>query len=173
MRISRGTAFLLAMIAAAPAFAAELKPVRPDYKREQILVDSAKLEAAGEMAYLAFPDLVWVDKEHILVSYKRGRSHALDPGAVLEAIRFNTRTESVVWRRVLGGEEGLIYQMGEWIEFPSGRIGSFADVQRVVKDRGANHHHRTGSYCAGRTTWPHTFSRWRTAPSTRGIRLYL
>ncbi len=135
---------LFFLLATATAFAGEPEPVVPEHKVQQTLVDSERLAAAGEQPYLAFPTLVRIDDRNVLISYKRGRSHALDPGAVLEIVRFNTRTKEVGAREVLGTDENLIYQMGEWIEFPSGRIGLFADVQRVAQDGGRNRHHRTG-----------------------------
>ena len=157
MRIHGVVPFLLACFALT-SWAAEPERERPDDKRQQILVDSQELVAADEMAYLAFPALVRVGDEEILVSYKRGRSHARDPGAVLEVIRFDTQTNQVTWRGVVGADEGLVYQMGEWIEFPSGRIGLYADVQRVVEDGGANRHHRTGTYWARTDDGGQTFS---------------
>lgn len=135
---------LFLLLAMATAFAGEPEPVVPEHKVEQTLVDSEQLAAADEQPYLAFPTLVRIDDRNVLISYKRGRSHALDPGAVLEIVRFNAHTKEVGAREVLGADEKLIYQMGEWVEFPSGRIGLYADVQRVAEDRGRNRHHRTG-----------------------------
>lgn len=135
---------LFFLVAAATAWASELEPVVPEHKVEQMLVDSEQLAAAGEQPYLAFPTLVRIDAQNILISYKRGRRHALDPGAVMEIVRFHPETNEVGSREVLGADDERIYQMGEWIEFPSGRIGLYADVQRVAQDGGRNRHHRTG-----------------------------
>jgi hypothetical protein len=49
--------------------------------------------------------------------------------------------------------------MGEWVRFPNGRIGLYADVQRVAQDGARNRHHRTGvQWCksddGGRTFGP-------------------
>ena len=141
---------------AALGSAAELERVVPQNKSEQTLVDSAALAAAGEPAYLAFPTLVRLDEREILVSYKRGRAHALDTGAQLEVLRFDIRAKEVASQKFSVGEDGKIYQMGEWIEFPSGRIGLFADVQQVVPDGKRNRHHRTGA------TWCVSDDRGRT-----------
>ncbi len=134
----------LLITATCPAISAEIEPERPNYKREQILLDSADFVKKDEMPYLAFPALIRINKQEVLISYKRGRSHALDNGAVTEVIRFNTETNKIVSRQIIGGEPDQIYQMGEWIAFPNGSIGNFVDVQQGVLDNGKTRHHRIG-----------------------------
>ncbi len=157
MSLSLKTILCLLFVAAS-TFAGELEMVVPEQKNEQTLIDSEQLAGAGEEAYLAFPTIVRLDERDILVSYKRGRSHALDPGAKLEVTRFNTQTHEVGKRQVVGVDDGLIYQMGEWVEFPNGRIGLYADVQRVAREGGRNRHYRTGVQWCGSDDRGRTFS---------------
>lgn len=139
------TLTVLALLLPSAGAAAAVEPERPVRRGEQTVLRAESFVNAGEMAYLAFPSLIRIGEDEVLISYKRGRSHALDPGAVLEAIRFNTADHRVVWRKVLASDRELIQQMGEWIRFSGGRIGNFVDVQRVVVDQGANRHHRAGT----------------------------
>src|SRR5687767_8640810 len=53
--------------------------VVPTYKKTQVLVAAA---SQGEWPYLAFPAILDMG-EDVLVSYKRGKSHAYDLGAGL------------------------------------------------------------------------------------------
>ncbi len=152
-----------------PAISAEIEPERPNYKREQMLLDSAEFVKKDEMPYLAFPALIRINKQEVLISYKRGRSHALDNGAVTEVIRFNTITNKIVSRQIIGGESDQIYQMGEWIAFPNGSIGNFVDVQQGVMDKGKTRHHRIGIRRAGSGDGGKTFTPMKRVGSVDGV----
>src|SRR5688572_19276966 len=65
--------------------------VVPEYKKTQVLVAAS---SQGEWPYLAFPALVDLG-DNVLVSYKRGKSHAYDLGAGLDLIRINKATQAV------------------------------------------------------------------------------
>ncbi len=134
----------LMLFSATAAVYADPKPERPAYKHEQVILNPDQFTNDKQMAYLAFPAVLQLSPQELLISYKRGRSHASDPGAVLEMIRFNTETAQVTQRKIIGEQQPLIFQMGEWVQFPQGRIGNFVDVQKVVKARKRNH--RTGVY---------------------------
>ena len=162
-------ALLTAVICPGMVAGTEPEPERPEYRREQLVLDSSEFAKAGEMAYLAFPALIRVGEEEVLISYKRGKSHALDPGAVIEALRFNTENNEVVSREVLGGDPELIFQMGEWIAFPNGRIGNFVDVQRVVMDKGKKRHHRVGTYWCSSEDGGRTFSSMKRLGKIEGV----
>lgn len=168
LNIKRALAALL-IAAICPAIAAELEVERPKYKRGQIILDSSDLVKADEMAYLAFPALIRINEQEVLISYKRGRSHALDAGAVMEMIRFNTESNKIVSRRIIGGESDQIYQMGEWITFPNGNIGNFVDVQRGTLDKGKTRHHRTGFRWANSEDRGETFSPMKRMGKVDGV----
>lgn len=125
-----------------------LKVEVPSFRSEQVLLDSQQFAAAGEMAYAAFPDLVRLSPQQVLISYKRGRSHASDPGAVLEVLTLNAESHQVSARRVIGSDPQQIYQMGEWIEFPDGSLATMVDLQHVVEERGRRQNRRTGIVCS-------------------------
>ena len=158
-------ALLLALVT--PAVSADPKPERPPYKREQVILSPEQFAAEKQMSYLAFPAILRRNPQEILISYKRGRSHANDPGAVLEMIRFNTETNQIIERKILGEQQPLIFQMGEWIQFPQGRIGNIVDVQQITQDRKRNH--RTGSYWTFSDDRGQTFSPMQKLGTVDGI----
>ncbi|MFI4873772.1 MAG: sialidase family protein [Blastopirellula sp. JB062] len=136
---------------------------------EQILLDSKSFVANDENAYLAFPTLIKTDDGDVLISYKRGRTHAQDSGAPLEMIRFDPIGNQIVSRQFLGSDPQLIFQMGEWIRFPSGRIGNFVDMQKMVPDRGKKQHHRIGVYYAVSDDEGKTFTTMRPLDAVDGV----
>lgn len=97
----------------------------PIHKEQQIVASAAD---SGAWPYLAFPALL--DRgEEILVSYKRARSHAQDPGAALDLLRLDPISGRASGRRALAQLDGHIMQMGEWVRFPNGDIANYIDAQ--------------------------------------------
>src|SRR5690554_6948182 len=76
---------------------------------EQVILDADSFVDAGEMAYLAFPAMIAGGQDEVLISYKRGRAHANDAGALLEVVRFNTAENRIESREAIGGEPKLIF----------------------------------------------------------------
>ena len=95
------------------------------YKKIEVLADGS----ASAQPYLAFPAVLDLGKD-ILVSYKRGRSHAGDPDAVLEMMRIDGKTGRGHEPKTLAHVEGKIMQMGEWVRFPNGDIATYIDAQQ-------------------------------------------
>ncbi|QDS89094.1 hypothetical protein EC9_32910 [Rosistilla ulvae] len=129
-----------------PAFVCgeEIPFKTPTVFTEQIILGADEFTAKNENAYLAFPAIVRGDEDHVLISYKRGRSHANDTGAPLEVARFNVVTNEIESRKIVSDDPSLIYQMGEWLRFSDGSLGNFVDVQKVVVDQGKRANHRVG-----------------------------
>jgi hypothetical protein len=144
---SRSLAALAAFLGLWPCLASAQAAVVPAHKSSHTLATSAE---TPDTPYLAFPALVRIDGE-ILVSFKRGRSHAGDPGAVLDLLRLDAATGGVKARSTLAQLEGQIMQMGEWVRFPNGDVANFIDAQRKEAPT------RTGLRVVRSTDGGHTF----------------
>jgi hypothetical protein len=89
------------------------------------------------MDYLGFPSLVPSGNNQIMLSYKRGTDHGWDPGAVLEIIRFDLQTGRAIQDPIQLGIPDRIMEMGEWVRFPNGTLGTFIDAQRTDEKKSA------------------------------------
>ena len=118
-------ALIVGIILCASAALAQSVTV-PVYKSTQKLVAS---QATPETPYLAFPALLELENE-VLVSFKRGRSHAADRGAVLDFLILDRDTSKVKAHTRLAAIDEHIMQMGEWVRFPNGDIANYIDAQR-------------------------------------------
>ena len=105
-------------------------PSSPLFIKEEALV-SYRGEETNH--YVAFPAIVPVNEDEILISYKRGNAHARDIGAVLEVIHFNLESGKRTREPIQLGIPNTIMQMGEWIRFPDGSLRTYIDAQ-IVED---------------------------------------
>jgi hypothetical protein len=131
--VSRLPAALPPLLAAATlataAFAVEVVERVPRFRESQVIVASAD---AADWRYLAFPALH--DRgDEILVSFKRARSHAQDPGAALDLVRLDPATGRASGRRTIAQLDGHIMQMGEWVRFANGDLANYIDAQTPGK----------------------------------------
>jgi hypothetical protein len=111
------------LLLAAPGPAADRAPAP---LTRQVIVAAAD---SGEWPYLAFPALLDRGRE-VLVSYKRARAHAQDPGAALDLVRLEPATGRATGLPVtLARLDGHIMQMGEWVQFANGEIANYIDAQ--------------------------------------------
>jgi len=119
--------FPLSIIAADPTTTI---PATPQYRIEETIVS---YRGTGTKDYLAFPTIVESGDHEILLSYKRGNAHVNDIGAVLEIIRVDLKSGRAIQDPIQLGIPGEIMQMGEWIRFPNGTLGTYIDAQIVVE----------------------------------------
>ncbi len=103
-------------------------PPAPHYRIEETLVS---YRDSGPNDYLAFPAIIPSGDNQIMLSYKRGKSHARDPGAELEIIRFDLESGEAIQDTIRIGMPNAIMQMGEWIRFPDGTLGTYIDAQKI------------------------------------------
>jgi len=101
-----------------------LEPLVPKTKSTHHL---ALVPAQADKVYLAFPSLLVLEDE-VLISCKRGRAHARDPGAVLDLIRLDRASGQVRATETLAAHPDMTIQMGEWVRFPNGDIANYSDV---------------------------------------------
>ncbi len=136
--IPRTLIFLIAPIAALNASAQTFEPVSPAFRIEETI---ASYRGADSLDYLAFPAIVRASETEVLISYKRGRSHARDLGASLEIIRVDLGSGDTIQSPIQLGIPNEIMQMGEWIRFPDGSLATYIDAQTVDAK---GQHTRTG-----------------------------
>jgi hypothetical protein len=126
-----------------------LDPLVPKAKSVHRLVP---LPAQDGPLYPAFPAIIALHDE-VLISCKHGRSHAGDPGAVLDLIRLDRASHEVRAWQTLAADPAMTLQMGEWVRFPNGDIANYIDAY----DAGAKL--RSGMGAVRSTDGGRTFSR--------------
>lgn len=114
------------------------EPLYPRYSLTQTLVSSSDYDSAN---YLAFPSMLRLNEEEILISFKRGTKHGGDREAAQEMIHFNTKVNLILGQGVLAHDSGIVHQMGEWVRFPDNSIHFYIDSQNTGDD---NRHYRAG-----------------------------
>lgn len=107
------------------------EPHAPEYKIEEALVS---YRGSNGSDYLAFPSIIASGENEILISYKRGRSHAKDLGAELEIQRLDLKSGLFKQTPIRLGMPDTIMQMGEWARFPNGTLATYIDAQIVDDD---------------------------------------
>lgn len=126
----RNVTSIAIVVASLSLFGSE--PQAPEYKIEEILVSYRGTESSD---YLAFPSIVRSGDNEILISYKRGQSHARDLGAELEILRIDLESGRSSQPPIRLGMPDTIMQMGEWVRFPNGTLGTYIDAQ-IVDEKG-------------------------------------
>ncbi|MCB1124697.1 MAG: glycoside hydrolase, partial [Verrucomicrobiae bacterium] len=125
---------LLCLTILSSLLAAEELPLTPRFRIEETI---QSYRGTGTMDYLGFPAIVSSGKDEILLSYKRGTDHGWDPGAVLEIVRFDLHSGKIIQKPIQLGIPDCIMEMGEWVRFPDGTLGTYIDAQRTNADRDA------------------------------------
>lgn len=125
------TLFPLRLIAAEPTVTI---PPTPQYRIEETIVS---YRGTGTMDYLGFPAIVPSGENEIMLSYKRGTDHGWDPGAQLEIIRFDLKSGRAIQDPIQLGIPDMIMEMGEWVRFPDGTLGTFIDAQKTDEKKSA------------------------------------
>ncbi len=113
-------------------------PLVPAFRNEHVV---ASYRGKLKNDYVSFPAVLRTGENEILLSYKRGYSHAFDPGATLEFVRYDLESGETLQGPTRIGMVDRVMQMGEWIRFPNGTIGTFIDAQKINEK---NEHIRIG-----------------------------
>ena len=90
---------------------------------------------------MAFPAILRLNPDEVLVSFKRGTQHGGGKEARLDMMHFDTKNNVIIERKNLASDPELIHQMGEWVEFPDGSIKLYIDSQHSGHDKD---NYRTG-----------------------------
>ncbi len=99
-------------------------PFVPVYKSTHVLAAAKDMK---DMPYLAFPAVLDFG-EQVLVSFKRGRSHAGDMDATLDLLRIDKASGRKLAHDTMASLQGEIMQMGEWVRFSNGDVANYIDA---------------------------------------------
>ena len=113
-------------------------PTIPRYRIEETI---ASYRGTGTQDYLAFPAITPSGDNEIMISHKRGKAHVNDLGAVLEILRFDLESGRPLQEPIQLAIPDEVMQMGEWVRFPNGTLGTYIDALTVDEE---GKHIRTG-----------------------------
>lgn len=97
----------------------------PEYMDEQLLADGSN------STYLAFPSILKLSDEKVLIAYKATTAH-MDVEADLDIIVYNPTTKQVVSKTTIDATVGEAAQNPELLQMPNGDLVIYLDVQRVT-----------------------------------------
>ena len=103
----------------------ELEKYVPEYCDIQLLADGSA------STYLAFPSILKLSDERVIIAYKASTAH-MDVEAELDLIVFNPTTKQIISKTTIDGTVGEAAQNVELIQTPNGDIVAYIDVQRVT-----------------------------------------
>lgn len=135
----------------------------PQTVTSQLLVAHQNLTGKN---YLAFPTLLRLDDEKVLIAFKRGTSHGSDVDADSDAIVFNTVTNQTIDHFTLGSLPGKKFQLTLPMKTPDGKIRLYADMQHQGQD---DRNYRIGMYHAELVPGKKTTTAWQKLPETDGV----
>ena len=130
----RSILLALAILPIPSLFSEEPSSTIPLYRIEETIVS---YRGTGTMDYLGFPAIAPSGQNENMLSYKRGTDHGWDPGAVLEIIRFDLESGQAIQDPIHLGIPDRIMEMGEWVRFPYGTLGTYIDAQKTNDQRQA------------------------------------
>lgn len=115
--------------------------------------------------YLAFPALLRLSDDQVLITFKRGTSHGSDKEADCDLITFNTVSNKIVQHQTLGSIPDKKFQLTVPVRLASGEIRYYTDMQNQGQDN-KNYRegmHYTEAYVAGKAP------KWRKLDLIGGI----
>lgn len=99
-------------------------------KRRQVLVGNAGNAGGEQPRYYAFPTLVQRRDGTILIAYKNGVKHMLDPEASLDTLILDPASGAIVSRQTVDRTPGWIHQNPELVRMPDGSLFLYDDIQK-------------------------------------------
>lgn len=120
----------------------------------------------AEKNYLAFPALLRLDEEKVLITFKRGTAHGSDKEADCDALVFNTRTNRVIDHLKLGAIANKKFQLTVPVKTADGVIRLYTDMQNQGQD---NKNYREGMHYSSLAPDDRTTKEWKKLPEINGI----
>lgn len=137
--------------------------ITPETKASQMLMSHKEL---AEKQYLAFPALVTLPDNKVLITFKRGTAHGNDRQADCDIIRLNTTDNQVSDHRTIGSIPDRKFQLTVPLLTPDGHLHFFTDLQHTGPD---SKHYREGMLHAVSEDWGKSEMQWEKVPVVDGV----
>lgn len=134
--------------------------------RTKILQVILSHQDVTENQYLAFPALVRLNKEEVLITFKRGTAHGNDFQADCDLIRFNTGTNKIMEHRTIGSIPGRKFQLTVPVRMVNGDVRFYTDLQHTGQDR---RHYRNGMLFSTSSDGARTLEPWEKLELVEGV----
>ncbi|GAA4445437.1 hypothetical protein GCM10023091_37130 [Ravibacter arvi] len=135
----------------------------PETVTAQMLMDHKSLEGKN---YLAFPALLRLSDEQVLVTFKRGTSHGSDREADCDALVLNTVTNRVTDHFRLGSIPAKKFQLTVPVKTADGTVRLYTDMQNQGQD---NKNYREGMHFSVLEKDGRSAQAWKKLPEIGGI----
>jgi hypothetical protein len=116
-------------IRAADTATAATGPIAPLFKISETIVVPGAVDRAN--VYEAFPALLRLEGDEVLITYKAGSGHTRDPGAPVDTLLLDLASGAVRAGQRFSPPKPLLFQCAEPVRFADGTVGLFLDTQRI------------------------------------------
>ncbi len=155
------TVLLFALVT--PLWAQQAQTVIPKTKITKTILSHSDV---GTKPYLAFPTVLQTDKDHILISIKRGTTHGGDNQADFDLLCLHPDNQAVLSHQTLGSIPSKIFQLTVPLLLPNGDIHFYTDLQHRGIDR---KNYRSGMLYAVSKDGGQTVGPWKKLPLINGV----
>lgn len=135
----------------------------PLAKEYNVLVSHKLLE---DKQYLAFPALITLPDNEVLITFKRGTAHGNDVEADCDMIRLNTQTHKVIEHATIGHIPERKFQLTVPLSTNDGNIHFYTDLQHTGPD---GRHYREGMAHSVTSDGGRSFSSWENLGVIDGV----
>jgi hypothetical protein len=116
--------------------------------------------------YLAFPALLRLDENQVLITFKRGTAHGSDREADCDALLFNTSSNQITRHLKLGSIPDKKFQLTVPVKTADGMIRLYTDMQNQGQD---NKNYREGMYYSSMPPDMRNTKEWKKLPDVNGV----
>ncbi|SKB97133.1 hypothetical protein SAMN05660226_04078 [Parapedobacter luteus] len=132
-------------------------------KESQILLSHKQF---ADKQYLAFPALIQLPNDEVLITLKRGTAHGNDREAVCDIIRLSTATNRVTAHQTIGSIADRKFQITVPLQTPDGKLHFYTDLQHTGPD---GRHYREGMLYTTSEDDGKTYKPWTTLNLVDGV----
>lgn len=144
--------------------AAAAGPIAPLFKISQTMVVPGTADRAK--VYEAFPALLRLEGDEVLITYKAGSGHTWDPGAPVDTLLLDLSSGAMRAGQRFSPPTPLLFQCAEPVRFANGTVGLFLDTQRIGPEP---RHYRAPMRWARSTDGGRTFGPPEVFPVVDGV----